>query len=202
MPKKKNISSHSPNKKSQTRKAFLNNSLINKIIGSLFILLAMLALVWKLPVAKPVENNPIVINSKLLGSKIDQNIPVRILIPNSNIDLKVIPAEIVNGYWETSDTSASYGLGSGHPQSKSNTVIFAHAREGLFFNLKDTKIGEVIYIFTKDKWFRYRVNKITTVYPNQIEVIKPTKEEILTLYTCTGFYDEKRLIVTAIPIPQ
>ncbi len=199
MPKVKNKSSNSPKQK-QVKKTFLNKLLINRVIGILCIFLAMLVLVWKFPVAKPAGNNPIVINSKLLDSKVNQNIPVRILIPNSEIDLKVVPAEIVNGYWETSDTSASYGLGSGHPQSKSNTVIFAHARKGLFYNLKDTKIGEVIYLFTKEKWFRYKVNKITTVYPNEIEVIKPTKDEILTIYTCTGFYDEKRLIVTAVPL--
>jgi sortase (surface protein transpeptidase) len=37
------------------------------------------------------------------------------------------------------------------------------------------------------------------VYPNQTEVLQTTKKEVLTLYTCTGFTDEKRLIVTAIP---
>jgi len=107
--------------------------------------------------------------------------------------------KIVDGYWELSENTASYGLGSGHPGEKSNTVIFAHAREGLFYNLKDVKTGDIVYVFTKDKWFRYKVNKITAVYPNQIEVIKPSKNEVLTLYTCTGFYDEQRLIVQAIP---
>jgi len=42
------------------------------------------------------------------------------------------------------------------------------------------------------------VNKITAVYPNQVQIIAPTKNETLTLYTCTGFYDEKRLIVRAL----
>lgn len=44
----------------------------------------------------------------------------------------------------------------------------------------------------KNKWFRYKVNKITAVYPNQAEVIQPTKTDTLTLYTRTGFYDEKK----------
>ena len=49
-------------------------------------------------------------------------------------------------------------------------------------------------------WYKYKVNKITAVYPNQTQVIMPTKRETLTLYTCTGFYDEKRLIITAVPV--
>lgn len=200
MPKVKKKSSPSSKKKKIIKTSFLKNPLFSKIIAVILIIFSLLILTWKFPVPKPTNKNPIVINSKLLESKNTQNIPIRIIIPKNNIDLKVTPSEIVNGYWETSEVSASYGLGSGYPQSKSNTVIFAHAREGLFYNLKDVKIGETIYVFSKDKWFRYKVNKIKTVLPNQIEVISPTKNEILTLYTCSGFYDEKRLIVTAVPL--
>lgn len=145
------------------------------------------------------NKNPIQINSALYTSKNIVNDPVRILIPKADIDLKVVDAKIVNGYWELSESTASYGLGSGHPGENNNTVIFAHARTGLFYNLKDVRLNDIIYIFTKKQWYRYKVNKINAVYPNQTEVIKPTKNEVLTLYTCTGFYDEKRLIVTAIP---
>ncbi len=198
MPKIKNKSSLSSKKKKVNKNRFFKNPLFNKLIGVFLIILSLLVLTWKFPVGKPVDKNPIVINSKLFESKISQNIPVRILVPKNNIDLKVIPSKIVNGYWELSENTASYGLGSGYPGSNSNTVIFAHAREGLFYNLKDVKVGETIYVFSKDKWFGYKVNKITAVYPNNIEVIKQTKNETLTLYTCSGFYDEKRLIVTAV----
>jgi LPXTG-site transpeptidase (sortase) family protein len=173
----------------------------NKIVGLLFLCLALsiLLLPQFLP-KKIVDNkNPIKINSTLYTSTDIVNDPVRILIPKADIDLKVIDAQIVNGYWELSENTASYGLGSGHPGVKGNTVIFAHAREGLFYNLKDVKVGDIIYVFTKDKWYRYKASKIDAVYPNQIEVIKPTKNETLTLYTCTGFSDEKRLIITALP---
>jgi LPXTG-site transpeptidase (sortase) family protein len=177
------------------------HALKNKIVGLLFLCLALsiLLLPQFLP-KKIIDNkNPIKINSTLYTSTDIVNDPVRILIPKADIDLKVIDAQIVNGYWELSENTASYGLGSGHPGVKGNTVIFAHAREGLFYNLKDVKVGDIIYVFTKDKWYRYKASKIDAVYPNQTEVIKPTKNETLTLYTCTGFSDEKRLIITALP---
>ena len=151
------------------------------------------------PVPIPNSKNPIKINESLYKNLTTQNLPVRILLPKENIDINVIPAKIINGYWELSDNTASYGQGSGVPGQNGNTVIFAHARVGLFYNLKDVQMGDTVYVFTKNKWYRYKVNKITAVYPNQTEVIKPTKNEVLTLYTCTGFSDEKRLIVQAIP---
>jgi sortase A len=190
-------------KKKITQVKIKKNTLLskNKLIGIAFLLLAFFILFFpQLMPKKIIENkNPIVINSALYVSRDITNNPIRILIPKVNIDLKIVDAKIINGYWELSETSASYGLGSGHPGVKGNTVIFAHAREGLFYNLKDVKIGDIIYVFTKDKWYRYKVGTVTAVYPNQTEVLQNTKKEVLTLYTCTGFYDEKRLIVTAIP---
>lgn len=177
------------------------HSLRNKLVGLVFLCLALVILLSPqlIPNKTIVNKNPIQINSALYASKITANDPVRILIPKADIDIKVIDAKIVDGYWELSDNTASYGLGSEHPGIKGNTVIFAHARQGLFYNLKDVQLGDIVYVFTKDKWYRYKVSKITAVYPNQTEVIQPTKKETLTLYTCTGFYDEKRLIVTALP---
>lgn len=204
MPKKKTKSSFLSKTSKNVRKKLSKNKLIfYKIAGLALVLLALALLTYKPQAPKPIINpdkNPIVINSELLESKETDNIPVRILIPNSDIDLTVKPSEILNGYWELSETTASYGLGSGTPGKKGNTVIFAHAREGLFYNLKDVKEADIIYVFTKNKWYRYKVGKITEVFPNQTEVIQPTKDETLTLYTCTGFNDEKRLIVTAKPI--
>jgi len=176
-------------------------SLKSTLVGLLFLCLALVILIGpQLMPKKIVDNkNPIKINSTLYASKNTVNNPVRILIPKADIDLKVIDAPIIDGYWQLSENTASYGLGSGHPGEKSNTVIFAHAQQGLFYNLKDVQLNDIIYVFTKNQWYRYKVNKITAVYPNQTDVIMPTKKEVLTLYTCTGFYDEKRLIVTAIP---
>lgn len=199
MPKQKKLSSSKVKKKSQ-KKNLRNHPLVNKFIGLIFVSLALALLVIPIhfPTQKTTQKNPIVINSKLLSSQKTGSNPLRIIIPKSDIDLSVIDANVVDGYWELSENTASYGIGSGQPGQKGNTVIFAHARQGLFYNLKDVALNDAIYVFTKDKWYRYKVNKITAVYPNQVDVIAPTKTETLTLYTCTGFSDEKRLIVTAI----
>ena len=92
---------------------------------------------------------------------------------------------------------AGFGLGSAYPDETGNQVIFAHARKGLFLPLKNVKVGQIVYVMTKEKWFSYKIEEIKEVLPSQTEVIAPTPDQVLTLYTCSGFADSKRLIVKA-----
>lgn len=147
------------------------------------------------------SQEPVKVDKSLLS---DQNIknksknpPVRIIIPALDIDLPVKEAKVVKGYWEVFPDVAGFGLGSSYPDEVGNQVIFAHARKGLFLPLKNAKVGQMIYVFTKEKWYSYKISDIKEVLPSQTEVIAPTTEAILTLYTCSGFSDSKRLIVSA-----
>lgn len=134
-------------------------------------------------------------------SKINtKNPPVQILIPELKIDLPVKKAEIVDGYWEVFPDSAGWGDGSGYPGESGNQVIFAHARWGLFLPLRKAKVDMEIVVKTNSSEFRYRIKEIKEVFPNEVGVISPTNDETLTLYTCSGFNDNKRLIVIAKPI--
>lgn len=143
------------------------------------------------------KNEPVKVEG-LSNKAVDvKNFPTKILIPSLSIDLPVKEAKVVNGYWEVFDDKAAWGEGSGIPGQIGNQVIFAHAREGLFLPLKDIKTGMKIYVFTSGSWFSYEVKEVKSVYPNEVSVIAPTKDETLTLYTCTGFKDTKRLIVVA-----
>lgn len=142
------------------------------------------------------ESEPIEI--KLAPSDVDEeSIPEKIVIPQLGIDLAVDKAEIVGGFWKVFEDRAGWGEGSGVPGKPGNQVIFAHAKEGLFLQLQSIKVGESIYVFTKSGWYNYEVREIKKVYPSQTEVITETDDETLTLYTCSGFRDSKRLIVIA-----
>lgn len=194
-----------------SRKKFLGRKKINLTsVWKARIILLVLGLILLFPglflsqppKGRPFEANsfisePVKVESGLLREKAQGDLPVRIVIPSVEIDVAVRPARIVNGYWELFDDVAGFGQGSAYPGEVGNTVIFAHTRSGLFINLKNIKKGEGVYVITKDKWFSYQVDKITEVLPSQTEVIAPTPDETLTLYTCSGFADSKRLIVTA-----
>jgi len=145
------------------------------------------------------QNQPIKIDPQFSYTQVNiqNNSPERIIIPSLNIDLPVVGAAIIDGFWQTSTDSASFGLGSAYPGKAGNTVVFAHALENLFANLGYIQPEASIYLLTKNKWFNYKVKSVRTVLPTEIEVIAPTNDKTLTLYTCAGFGDVYRFVVTA-----
>jgi LPXTG-site transpeptidase (sortase) family protein len=149
-------------------------------------------------IAISIDSDTIQVDQKLLNAKKDsKTYPLRVVIPSLQIDVRLEPAKVVNGKWEVFEKTGSYGIGSGVPGEAGNSVVFAHARDGLFLPLKSVKEGAIIYVFTNDKWYTYKAQEIKEVLPHDVSVIAPTEDETLTLYTCTGFADSKRLIVTA-----
>ena len=169
-------------------------------LGLVFLILAavlLLAPQYVRPQSAAAE--PILIDQQLLSQVVSGHPPVRIIIPRLQMDIPVVEARVVNGYWELSEVAASHGQGSAYPGQTGNTVIFAHAREGLFLPLRDITKDELIYVLGQDAWHRYKVTETELVGPDQVEVIAPSEDERLTLYTCSGFLDSKRLIVTAVP---
>lgn len=145
-------------------------------------------------------NEPVRVDSKLTDKQlvIDKpNPPHRIIIPSVSIDLPVLTSPVIQGYWKVYPDKAGFGDGSSFPGLKGNTVIFAHARIGLFLGLKNVKLNDTVYVLTKNEWMSYKVRDIKTVFPDNLNVIAPTPDETLTLFTCSGFADSTRLIVTA-----
>lgn len=145
------------------------------------------------------DKEPIKISKDLAKNigTLGEEVPARIIIPQLNIDIAVKESQVVNGYWELSEDTASFGLGSSFPGDNGNSVIFAHARNNLFGPLKKVSLKNKIYILSARHYFIYEVSEIKVVYPNQVEVVGPTKDERLTLFTCSGFFDNQRLIVIA-----
>lgn len=127
----------------------------------------------------------------------EASLPKQVIISSIGVNLAVKPAKVVGGYWEVFTDSAGWGEGSGVPGHPGNQVIFAHARKGLFLPLRQVRAGMKIEVVTDDSKYTYEIIEIKEIFPSQIEVIAPTTDEILTLYTCSGFADSERLIVVA-----
>lgn len=184
---------------------FLRMTPVNRVgllifgIGILFFGVSLSYHGVRLPESKTVTIDPIQIDQSLTKNTAGVDIPTRILLPHVGIDIPVKLSHVIHGYWELSEMTASYGEGSGVPGNPGNAVIFAHARQGLFLPLKDVSVGDRVYLFTQNKYFMYTVTEKKEVSPTDIYVIKPTDIEQLTLYTCSGFIDSKRLVVTARP---
>lgn len=127
--------------------------------------------------------------------------PVSIEIIPLSVKLSVAPARVEGNNWEISETGASFLTSSAPLKNNGNTVIYAHNKSSLFGPLAEIKVGYPITLKSRDgKIYSYSVYKIDTVTPDKVEVIKSQGREELTLYTCTGFADSKRLVVKAKPI--
>ena len=146
-------------------------------------------------------SEPVKIEGFIATEESLEKTPQRILLPDLSIDLPVKNSGLINGYWQGFSDAAGWGEGSGLPGEVGNQVIFAHARRGLFLPLREVKVGTKVYVLAKEKWYQYEVKEIKKVLPTEVEVIPPTEDETLTLYTCSGFADSKRLIVVAKRFP-
>jgi sortase A len=82
-----------------------------------------------------------------------------------------------------------------------NFGIAGH-RDGYFRGLKDIGVGDTIEVLTLTDTFSYRVDDISVIGKNDLSVLQPSDNQILTLVTCYPFYfvghAPKRYIVRAV----
>jgi LPXTG-site transpeptidase (sortase) family protein len=127
--------------------------------------------------------------------------PVELIIPSLSLNLKVDPGVILDGIWQVSNQNATYLTTSAPPGQNGNTVIYGHNLKRILGNLPYISDGQKITIKTMSgKLLNYTVISKVIVSPDRIDLVSPTSTEELTIYTCTGFADTKRVVVKAKPI--
>lgn len=125
--------------------------------------------------------------------------PVAITIKQVKINLALYPATIQNNQWPTTTKGISYLASSPIPGQKGNSIIYGHNWKSLFGPLQNTKPGDEVEITYKDS----SKKKFTMLYtsivsPEQVNILQPSKDTRITMYTCTGFLDSQRFVAVAI----
>ena len=177
----------------------------NKIISSIFILFGLVfiliasCLVWQRNISRRlVFNTSRTNNQKVINN--DKNQPKGIIIKDLQISLPLIPSKFENGIWESTNKGVSYLLSSPIPGEKGNSILYGHNWPNLLGNLTKAKKGQIISIkFENGRQTDFFIENIIVVAPDQTQILSPSANPKLTLYTCTGFLDNKRFVVTAIP---
>ncbi len=129
-------------------------------------------------------------------------------LPKSIYISSIVNSEIVialsrEGSLPIAQSKPTYLLNSPKPGDNANIIIYGHNSSDVFGNLHTIKKGEEIIISTSDGTiYPYRVTEILIVDPSNTEPLQTTNYELLTLYTCTGLLDSKRLVVQALPIER
>lgn len=129
------------------------------------------------------------------------SIPTKIEIPSISLS-QLIELGSINdkGVWSISPSSATYLDNSARPAEGSNIVVYGHNKNAIFGGLRRVKLQDKITLTTESgKTYEYEVGEIAVVKPTDIVVVLPTDNEVLTVYTCTGFLDSMRLVIKAYP---
>ena|ERR1017187_7211973 len=90
--------------------------------------------------------------------------------------------------------------GTALPGQPGNVGLAGH-RDTLFRPLKDLRIKDEIQFSTLSGDFKYEVESLTVVDPNNVGVLAPSHENVLTMVTCYPFFyigaAPKRFVVRA-----
>lgn len=125
--------------------------------------------------------------------------PNLIFIPSLEISLPIAPGVISNNQWTLYDDKVSW-LSTSNTPGDGNVILYAHNRQSLFGPLDKLEEGAIIEVFSASgEKYSYQVREKREVLPNDLEAILSSEDQ-LTLYTCEGSFDEKRLIVKAFPL--
>ncbi len=125
--------------------------------------------------------------------------PRGLIIRDLDIESDIYPASIKNGKWQATSKGVSYLSSTPVPGETGNSVIYGHNWKSILGNLVKARPGQTIEVLYSDgsrKEFEVKFTQVVT--PDQIQILDQTKDMRITLYTCTGFLDSKRFVVTAI----
>ncbi|MBI2634574.1 sortase [Candidatus Peregrinibacteria bacterium] len=148
------------------------------------------------------------IDNRLIIPRINQNIPI----------VRVSSESLLKRDWDGLEKEIQGALrdgvvhypGTSLPGQAGNVVITGHSSyfpwdpgrfKDVFALLHDVVIGDRMIIYHNQNKYLYEVNDIQVVMPDNIQVLKQSPEDHLTLITCTPVGTNlKRLVVTAKPI--
>lgn len=128
----------------------------------------------------------------------ETSIPVSLEIPSLNLVLPIKQTIIRGGEWEVFDEGISHLATSGYPGQKNNTIFYAHNTYDRLGRLDEVANKSIIRVKTKGGTIAiYEIYEKKIVSPNDIDYLTKFDGEILTIYTCIGFADSKRLVAKA-----
>jgi len=126
--------------------------------------------------------------------------PVLISIPQADIAVEVVPGAVHNGIWSIAPVG-NYLVSSGLPGEGSNIVLYGHNNRAVFGNLDKVEVGSVVLLVDQEgARHEYEIYNKYSTSPDDDEPLQPGLRETVTIYTCTGFLDSRRLIVQARPL--
>lgn len=142
------------------------------------------------PAAPPVLTSPTPLAESHVG--------LRIQLPGLGINLPIVEGD---GYNAPLYEAAHYP-GSAWPGDNARSVIYAHARAGMFGPLFQAKVGDQVVIDRPDgPPLNYTIKQYYPKWPiTDTSVLQPLNQAQIVLITCTTYnYDDPRIVAVAVP---
>ncbi len=158
-------------------------------------LLFILAPFASAPVTAHIKHAPA---PKKAVKKVISGVPERIVIPSLSLDIRVKTGSFNprTKQWTISDKAAYYANYSVLPNNASGTtLIYGHARWGLFGALPDLTQHADVYLHTKNKQiFHYKYVSSVVVEPDNTDIFSSNGKPQLVLQTCSGTWSQYRAL--------
>ncbi|OGG29948.1 hypothetical protein A2971_04315 [Candidatus Gottesmanbacteria bacterium RIFCSPLOWO2_01_FULL_46_21] len=126
-------------------------------------------------------------------------VPTSIEIEDLGLALSIISEELIDNTWPMSNRGVVYLANTPRPGDRGNSILYGHNWPNILGRLTRIKPGATISIgFNNGERRMFIVEYTQEVTPDQTHILASTDDRRITLYTCTGFFDQKRFVVTAI----
>lgn len=126
--------------------------------------------------------------------------PVKIYIPKLKLNLRIETASISDGRWPLSDDALIHLQSTPNPVDSGNTVIYGHNWPQLLGSVDQLSPGDYIYVSDEaGQTHSYTLHSKGEVSPLTLGILDNTLDGRLTLFTCSGFLDQSRLVLIALP---
>ena len=119
-------------------------------------------------------------------------------IDSAGISVPVFSAKIENHKWDLRNDGVMYLSSSALPGNKGNSIMYGHNWNSLLGNLHKVKPTDTLVVgLDSGTQRKFIVEYVYEVSPSQVDILDQVDYERLTIYTCSGFLDSKRLVVVA-----
>ncbi|MBU1151913.1 sortase [Patescibacteria group bacterium] len=149
-------------------------------------------------------------DNRIIIPKINQNIPIIRVSSKSLLEKDFSSLE--KEMQEALHDGVVHYPGTSIPGQKGNVVITGHSSyfpwdpgrfKDVFALLHDVDLGDDVVVYYEQEKHNYIITGIKEVQPENIDVLKQTPEDRLTLITCTPVGTNlRRLVVTATPVDE
>jgi LPXTG-site transpeptidase (sortase) family protein len=126
-----------------------------------------------------------------------------LVIPQIGVDTPIVQGHDVDildreeGVWNQAGTP-----GVGNFVLAGHRFKYVPPNTATLYNLNKLSEGDEIIVWWKGKKHSYQVQKTFSVKRDAVDILNPTENEQLTLYTCEDIDTTKRLVVIALPSPN